>query len=201
MARILLIATVLFGIITSVSPAAMIIDVGNHVVHANSTGQEVPIWLYSDSPFSAVNLFAQIDTGGPVIEDIILFDDAGPEDYLFDNNHVGVTDFDGPNTTITSDLFPYFEGRFTSTVSGDITTSSGQLATIVLDTTGFNAGQWNLTLANTDNGSSNLPPFLADEITINDGTVSIGIPVPEPSSFIAFLMMASFGFIMFKRKR
>jgi len=187
-------STLIFGmaltfVFTSSALAIPTIDVGNHVLQPNQANQPVEIFVTGGDPVQGVNFNVEVGAGGPPIQDLVIFDDAGPKAYIFDNNNNGTLDQDGPHP----DAAPLWEGRSTTTVSGSIA-ADGLLATIFFDTTGISGGgPWPLTL------TPSVPPptdFAGVPADITDGTLRIeGGPViiPEPATIVVWSLLAAVG--------
>jgi hypothetical protein len=171
-----------------------VITIGNHVLQPDMANQPVDVYVSGGDPVFGVNFNIEVGPGGPPIQDLVIFDDAGPKPYMFDSpNNTGTADLDGPHM----DPVLLWEGRNTTTPSGTIA-ATGLLGTVFFDTTGIlSGGPWPLRMSSTLNGPTDFAG-VATEIT--DGTITIeGTTIPEPSTFVLWLVFCSLG--LFGRTR
>ena len=164
--------------------ASIVIDVGNHQLLPNTRDQIVDIFVTGTDQVQGLNFYSQVASGssGPIIFDV---DIIGPGTIFFGNN-VGMTDLDGPGDP---DPAPQWEGRTTTTSTGTVL-ANGLLATMTFDTTGLSAGTWDLLLSGTLNGTTD---FAGTPAGITNGTVFIGIGIPEPSAIVIWLVLGMAG--------
>jgi hypothetical protein len=160
-----------------IASAAPIITVGAHNLLPNTPNQPVTISVSGGDAVQGVNFEVQVADGGP---------EAGAA--LGNGSHIdgpSIQSVDiltgtifGPNNTGpggAGGVVPQFYEATTTTASSTVS-ANGLLATILLDTTGFTSGTFELRLANTVNGTTD---FSGVPATITNGSVSI---VPEPGT-------------------
>jgi len=176
--------------LASSAPGALMIEVGDYSLQPNLAGQAVDIYVTGGDEVQGVNFYVEVGAGGPPIQDLVIFDDAGPKPYIFDYNNTGTTDLDGPHP----DLVPLWEVRSTTTIPPNSVSAAGLLATIVFDTTGISGGgPWALTLSPSEPPETDLPPAMPELVS---GTVRIaGAPlvIPEPSTLFIWSLLAGLG--------
>ena len=145
------------------------IVVGSHVLEPNTPGQTIPIYVSGGWPVQGLNFNIQVADGGPlgggtltapVITDVDILTAT-----IFAATNTGLrTDADPP---AGADPVPQHEYRGTTTAAGTVS-AEGLLATVTIDTTGFERGSWSLVMSNTINGSTNFAGLAA---TIVDGLI------------------------------
>lgn len=153
------------------APAWLFIVVGNHVLQPNRAGQELPIYVFGESPVAGVNFNIQIGDGGlaggsglaaPAIAAVDILNQT-----IFAGNHTGLrASVDDPNGC---DGVPQHEYQATTTASGTVS-GGGLLATVTIDTTGVLQGSWTLALSSTINGPTDFAGLTA---TIIDGSITL----------------------------
>ena len=152
------------------------IDVGDHVLQADTPGQTITIRVSGSQPVSGLNLLVQIGDGGPALGGT-----AGPQ----------ITDVNVA-TGILGDGLPYLEAAplklphaaasyIAITMSGVSVPADGVLAELTLDTTGFAVGTWDLKLAGVLTGypGPHNTDFAGIPADIHNGSITI---VPEPAT-------------------
>jgi hypothetical protein len=188
--------------LSAVAQAAPTIVVGNHALLANTAGQTVPIYVTGIEPntVNGITLSVMISGGGPAYGGT-----AGPTitDMDFDS---GPTIWMPPSVpTGHNPPATYYDGQLASanflTVSGFVTASSGLVATLTIDMTGF-GGVYSLELFGTalEENVGNTD-FIGQNFvsSITNGTVGW---VPEPSSIVLGLIgLASFGVVAIRKRR
>jgi autotransporter-associated beta strand protein len=150
------------------------ISVGNHILLTNTPNQVIQISVSGGQPIQGLDLNVQIADGGipaggtstgPVIQSVDLLTGT-----IFQSNNTNVTDVDRAGGV---DLVPMFEGCQTTTASGAVN-ASGLLATVTIDTTGFDDPQtFTLDLSVTANGPTD---FAGIPALIADGTITLERP-------------------------
>jgi MYXO-CTERM domain-containing protein len=158
------------------------IDVGHHLLQPDQPNQLVTIDVGGGVPVQALDLNVQVADGGPVTGGMIV----GPgftadilTGTIFAHNYVNYVNHNAD----LHDGNQYMWYSLT-TDSGTVETS-GLLATLVFDTTGFSGGSWPLIMSGTIHGNTNFGSIGA---SIINGSISI---VPEPAS--AALAALGFG--------
>ena len=152
-------------------PAWLFIVVGNHVLQPNRAGQEIPIYVFGESPVAGVNFNVQIGdaelvaNGGvaaPTIEHVEILTGT-----IFGSNHTGLrASMDDPDSFSGVPQHGY---QATTTASGTVI-AGGLLATVTIDTTGVRNGSWTLGMSNTVNGPTDFAGLTA---TIIDGSIEL----------------------------
>ena len=144
------------------------IVVGSHNLLPNTAGQPVQIRVENVPDVAGVKLNAQIEDGSgigtPRFSGVDLITGT-----IFTSNADAWDNGTTPGLLIYSILTP----------PGTVSASAGLLATLYVDTTGFNSGTFVLSLGDTLNGATT---FLSESgevpIIITNGTLTV---VPEPS--------------------
>lgn len=158
-------------------PAATIV-VGDHDLLPETPSQTVQLFVSGGEPVQGLNLRAQVADGGPhpQVGGSILGPTISGIDLLTDTIFAG-------NSTGQSDLLnlPQVWVQSTTTLAGTVP-AQGLLATLTIDTTGFQRGTFDLSLGDTHDGATD---FAGLPIDITDGTIQI---VPEPTSFTLLLL-------------
>ena len=188
--------------LTAAVQAAPTIVVGNHALQANTAGQTVPIYVTGIEPntVNGITLSVMIGGGGPAYGGT-----AGPTitDIDFDS---GPTIWVPPSVpTGHNAAATYFDGQLASatflTVSGFVTATSGLVATLTIDMTGF-GGVYSLELIGTalEENVGNTD-FIGQNFvsSITNGTVGW---VPEPGSMVLGLIgLAGFTLVAVRKRR
>ena len=145
------------------------IVVGTHVLEPNTPGQTIPIYVSGGWPVQGLNFNIQVADGGPLAGGTLTAPVIADVDILtatiFAATNTGLrTDADAP---AGADPAPQHEYRGTTTAAGTVS-AEGLLATVTIDTTGFERGSWSLVMSNTINGSTD---FAGQAVTIVDGLI------------------------------
>jgi hypothetical protein len=152
------------------------IAVGSHVVQPNTPGQTIPIYVSGGWPVQGLNFNIQVADGGPsaggVLSAPVITDVDILTATIFAATNTGLrTDMDPP---AGADPVPQHEYRGTTTAAGTVS-AEGLLATVTIDTTGFERGSWSLVMSNTVNGSTDfagLASTIVEGVIILPGTWS-----------------------------
>ena len=175
--------------------AALTITVGAHNLLPNQAGQTIDININATGGelMQGINFRAQEGDGGPPVGGIDVLplmtgviDGAG---MIFSVN---------ANPPADNSLPPGYVDIGTTVLAGNNVLVAGDnlLATLTIDTTGFVAGSWVLTL-NTAGGDTNTGG--GEDLIIENGSITI---VPEPSSVVLGLFaIAGFGAVAIRRRR
>ncbi len=150
-------------------PDGLRIEVGTHVLEPNTPGQTIPIYVSGGWPVQGLNFNVQIADGGPLAGGTLLAPVITGVDILT------ATVFAASNTGIRTDAddaagddpVPQHAYRGTTTAAGMVN-ADGLLATVTIDTTGFERGSWSLTLSNTINGATD---FAGQAAAVVDGLI------------------------------
>lgn len=183
-------AIALLFAVAAVAQAETVVVVGAHLLLPNTPGQTIQIQVTGGDPVQGVNFIAVVGDGGAGGTTPLPGTDVGPgitADILTgtifalsntgsSNGNPGQVDF-GPMIAVYSTT--------TNTAVSPTVNASGLLATIVIDTTGFNGGSWGLNLTGTPAGDTD---FAGLPINITNGSISI---VPEPTSLVLGLFAAA----------
>jgi hypothetical protein len=145
------------------------IVVGSHVLEPNTPGQTIPIYVSGGWPVQGLNFNIQVADGGPAAGGTLTAPVIADVDILtgtiFAATNTGLrTDDDDP---AGADAVPQHEYRGTTTAAGTVS-AEGLLATVTIDTTGFERGSWSLVISNTINGATD---FAGLPATIVDGLI------------------------------
>lgn len=162
------------GWVVAVQCQGATVIVGQHELRPNAAAQTIPLRVTGGDLVQGLNLRVQIADGGthpavggaihgPVIESLDLL--AGT---IFDGNHSG-------QQSILN--LPQVWVQAVTTSTGTVV-ADGLLATLTVDTTGFDSGEFTLALANTRDGPTD---FAGVPIDIQDGTIRI---IPEPAAIL-----------------
>jgi hypothetical protein len=160
-----------------------VITVGNHTLLANTPNQKIQIFVSSASTLvQGTDVEVQIADGGPAAGGTVLGPKITNVDVL--TGTIFATS-NGGQTGSGSIVPQVYEA---TTVAGTSVPASGLLATITIDTTGFNGGTFSLSLGNTLNGSTD---FTVIPAIVTDGSITITpppvvvippvIPTPKPT--------------------
>ncbi len=186
------IAALLAGVLIAATraPAAIYIDVGDHLLLPNTPGQTVFITVSADAAdaVAGCNFNAQIAGGG-----IAYGGQAGPAISAVDMETGTI--FAGNNTG-QSDLGSLAQLATLSIVTASGTVpADGLLATLTIDTTGLATpgATWPLELGQTLNGPTDFAPAPA---VITEGTIQI---IPEPTS-LALLALPALALLRRRRR-
>jgi VCBS repeat-containing protein len=123
------------------------IEVGEHLLRANTPGQTIELFVTGGQPLAGVDLYVQVGDGGPELAQVGLpAGTYGP----------AITSVDLKTNTIFADVaevardlgsLPQVTTRSISVTGGEDVRGLGRLATVVVDTTGIFAGSWDLRLS------------------------------------------------------
>ncbi len=171
----------------SLGTASLVIRVEDHVLHPDTAGQIVDVSVSGGNLISGLNLFAQIGDGGPELADLPDPLPPGTDGPSFQSvDFKSTTVFAGLTDTAT-DLGSLPQVAIWSlalTGNTPAVPAAGILVRLQVDTTGFEAGSWDLALANVlpDLGpfDTNFAGVAADEIL--NGTLSVD-DVPGDMNF------------------
>jgi hypothetical protein len=162
--------------------AALLIDFGDQTLLPNTPGQSVAITISNDGapvPLGAFELFIQVADGGPEWA-------AGsiPGPRIEAVNLLTGTPFESNNLGGQFGSLDNLPQRQFWGVVGSPTLPTGSdqlLATVTFDTTGFDAGTWDVFLTGSPLPTSRLLNPQSDPyaVTIMNGTLTV---VPEPSA-------------------
>ena len=163
---------------------AATIDVGSHIVAANSAGQEIEILVSGGESVAGFDLFLQVGDGGPELINVGL--PAGTDaPEVSGVDLLSGTIFDGATATQTdpnrSGVVQVFFSNTAITLPAQTVSASGTLAKVTIDTTGFNSGTYDLFLSGVLPGLSGGPfnsTLLASggapvSTTVNNGTLTV----------------------------
>jgi len=179
--------------------AAIIIDVGDHLLQPNMPDQTFQILVSGGDLVQGLNFYIQVADGGPeaggsidgpVIQELDILTGT-----IFDGNNTGAIDFDGGPPPYP-DVVPQWEGHSTTTLSGSVA-ATGLLATVTIDTTGFGGGTWDLIMQNTGDGTYTTD-FAGISADITDGSITV---IPEPSTFVMSTGLIAMGLVGYGRRR
>jgi len=189
--------------LTAVAQAIPTIVVGNHNLLPNQAGQSVPLLVsgIGANEVNGITLSVMVNDGGiayggtpgPIITGMDF--DSGPTIW------VPPSVPSGHNAPAT-----FFDNQLASanflTVSGFVTVANGLVATLIIDTTGFGPGVYDLQLlgfALEENvGNTGFIGNITAE-SITNGTITI---VPEPSSVVLGLFaVAGLGAVAIRKRR
>lgn len=161
--------------LASVPARGATINVGNNYLVPNTAGQVIRFYVTGAEAVQGLNFNVQVGDGGLAAGGVTI----GPAITSVDIT--GGTIFSGNNTGQVNALgLPQIAVSTITTSSGTVP-ASGLLAAVTFDTTGFFVGSWSLSLSNTLNGSTD---FAGIPATIQNGTISTYIVVPEASSVV-----------------
>jgi len=181
--------------IERLEPRAMLaplILTGEHALLPDTPGQLVPVYVAGGDPVAGCNLWAQVADGGPELGGVIdgpVITSIDLESGIFAGNNTGQVNPEYSEATVSianndPDESPYtfaiagdgslttpqWEGRFLITAEGSVP-AEGLLCWLVIDTTGFEAGEWELILGDRNlNGASN---FAGLDAEVLDGRIFI----------------------------
>ncbi len=163
--------------------AALSINVGNTNLLPNTPGQAVELFVTGGDLVQGMNLYTLITDGFSVIPGSTM---DGPN--ITGINLTSGTIFSGNNT---GGMFTSSDQYWISQISTSTGTVSanGLIATLTVDTTGFNlgSGPFSLKLSGTPDGDTDFAPI---PITITNGQLSI---IPEPSTWALAACLMLFG--------
>lgn len=153
------------------------IVVGEHELLADTTDQLIEIMVSGGDSVQGLNLRLQVADGGTHPDAGGSID--GPK--ISNVDLVTGTIFDGNNTG-QNDLLslPQVSVQSITTATGTVV-ADGMLATVLIDTTGFMEGEFDLRAGSTLDGPTD---FAGVPANITDGSIRI---VPEPASFFGLL--------------
>lgn len=183
-------AIVLAAIAAPLAHAQPSISVGSHDLLANTANQTIEVFVTGGDAIEGLNLHVQVDDGsntnGPVIQGVDAITGT-----IFDSKTLFGQDDVSPEPQL-------FSAIVIASDDADIN-ANGLLATITLDTTGLFAGTYDLKLAGTRNGDTNLGLEIGGtetiEPAITNGQITV---VPEPTSAP---LLAAGGLVLSARRR
>ena len=199
------IAVVLSAVAAPLAGAQPAIDVGSHDLLPDTPGQTIEVYVTGGQPIVGTNLNVQIadglNTAGPVFQgvDQVLENIIGT---TYGVDAITGTLFDAPNNNGGQDnsyIGPQVIAAVVVTPQNTTVAADGLLATLTIDTTGVFAGTYDLKLAGTRNGDTDLNLDSQNnpiEPTITNGQINI---IPEPAS--ALLLAAGGGVLIARRRR
>jgi hypothetical protein len=163
--------------------ATPVIVVGEHELLADTADQLIEIMVSGGDSVQGLNLRLQVADGGTHPDAGGSID--GPK--ISNIDLVSGTIFDGNNTGQNGLLsLPQVWVQSITTANGMVA-ADGMLATVMIDTTGFMDGEFDLRVGETLDGATD---FAGVPVDITDGSIRI---VPEPASFLG--MLAGIGMI------
>lgn len=176
-----------FGVATAAAQAAIVVTAGNHVLAANTPGQVINILITATAGEAVHSMdFTAGVNGGVAPAPIIADTNLNGAGTLFDASVNASTVFNfGPGFEPPGlEVFQHVDFD-TDNLNVPIGTDQ-LLAQLIIDTSGFAAGQWALDLVHSGFGQLTL---FSDEgelgvalpATLVSGTISI---VPEPASWV-----------------
>ena len=169
--------------------AAPVVVVGEHELLANTADQLIEIMVHGGDPVQGVNLRLQVADGGTHPDAGGSID--GPKISSIDL--VAGTIFDGNHTSQNSLLsLPQVWVQSITTANSTVA-ADGVLATVMIDTTGFLEGEFDLWAGNTLDGATDFAGIPAE---ITEGSIRI---VPEPASL--FGLLTGLGIICVRLRR
>jgi len=213
---VLVTAIAVIGLAVDAQANPIITPLGNYNLLPNTPGQKIPLYVTGIVPSAGTTyplvlggvqgivLGAAINEGGvtfggtpgPTITSIDV--DSGPTIWVAPNSPYG---HNAPNA--------FYDGQLASvdflTVSGWVNVPDGLIATLLIDTTGFDSGTYSLTLTGgviADNvGDTAILGWFGNDVysayyTGPDGTITI---VPEPSS-VVLAAIGLIGLAVWRRK-
>jgi hypothetical protein len=165
------------------------IVVGEHELLADTADQLIEIMVSGGDSVQGLNLRLQVADGGTHPDAGGSID--GPK--ISNIDLVSGTIFDGNNTGQNGLLsLPQVWVQSITTANGMVA-ADGMLATVMIDTTGFIAGEFDLRVGNTLDGATD---FAGVPVDITDGLIRI---VPEPVGF--FGLLAGMGMVCAAMRR
>ena len=173
--------------------ATLVLHVGHHLLAPNMAGQAIPVYVSGGDFVQGVTFNVQVEDAYP---DFGVID--GPN--TTDVDLLAGTIFDGNNTGenligVGEQLI--IEG--TTTASGTIS-AEGLLAIVMIDTTGFSAGDgpFRLLMGGTLNGDTNFQSSGGTLVpVISNGLITI---IPEPATFVT-AMIGIIGLCLYALRR
>ncbi|MCK4626677.1 MAG: PEP-CTERM sorting domain-containing protein [Phycisphaerae bacterium] len=199
MMRKIAVIAVCLGIV-GVAHGQLSIDVGDHDLLPNQSGQTIEVYVAGGVPVQNVDVYAQIGDGGPlgggsvpgpVFTLLDLFDDDPLTSFIFDPNNDGLRR--NPPYGV---LVPQIAYEGIMTASGEIS-ANGLLAIFTIDTTGYTEGTWDFLLTGTNAGNT-IFGYGGNEVpmTVTNGSITV---IPEPASLSILLLGA--GWVLSRRRR
>jgi uncharacterized repeat protein (TIGR01451 family) len=152
-----------------------VIQVGNYQLKANTPNQKIQIFVSGDRLVQGTNVEVQIGDGGAAFGG-----QSGPVITSVDVLHGTIFATNNSGQSGTGSIVPQIFEATTTTKVGAVL-ASGLLATITVDTTGFNGGSFPLLLSGTLNGNTDFAGIAA---RVNNGSITI-IPPPPPKGSIS----------------
>ena len=155
----------------------LLIRVGNHVLLADTPGQEIQIFVTGGDDVQGLNLYVMVADGGPMLGGTIIGPTIEDVDVytgtIFADNNAGQTALPEPTEV------PQWESRTVVTTVGTVS-AGGLLATITIDTTGFMVGTWDLVVSETLGYMSDFAGIIPSVI---DGHIIIATDSTTPMAF------------------
>lgn len=175
--------TVFWVSMTQATNAALLVDIGDHVLLPDTPNQTITVTVSGGDSVQGLNFNLQIDDDGVnKAPSISAVDITGPQ-TIFGSNNTGQVD-QGTGELVAGSQF----GLRTTTAAAGTVIADGILALVTLDTTGRSEGSFTLNLANTLNGPTDFAGLAVSQF--DNGSLTIAATaIPEPGSCVLFGMI------------
>lgn len=172
--------------------AALVIDIGDHVLAANTANQTIAITVAGTQQIQGLNFHLRLDsdtTTPSAAPRITGLDITGPGTVFFGINNGQADTALGEIDPVGNPGVQFAIASTTTTTPPDFFTPNGTLAWVTFDTTGLFAGQYTIVLNDAATDITSFGGISATDFL--NGSLSIeATAIPEPTTFAVLAIAA-----------